>query len=373
MEVCRDPLWNSSVSWDTSSPRLSSCLQSVLEILAGSLLPLLLLPWLFLLPGRNRGLQQTPRGGRRGLLLLLLRSLASFLFLATSLTLLLTQTPTPVAMELVATSLLCCSALLSCGVELLLLRARCHTSHLLSFHWILLLLLLLPQLLVVVQDLDQDNAPILPSILILLRLLSALLGLLLQLPPNLSVLPPDLAPQAEASSLSLLLFSWLSPLVWRGWRRPLLLPDLPSVTSEVEVQANSQVFLERAERQKQTSGRVSLWRLLLGCFGVAYLQVLVVLFQYILPTQGLTLFVARMFLVFCSPLLLQQIIRHVEHGEEPAWRGGLYCAGLFATSRSLPILSKTPIPTSHPTPHPSACRYCWTTTDSREWWWPLCR
>ena len=38
MEVCRDPLWNSSLSWDTDDPRLTDCLQSLLELSVGSLL-----------------------------------------------------------------------------------------------------------------------------------------------------------------------------------------------------------------------------------------------------------------------------------------------------------------------------------------------
>ena len=32
MELCSDSLWNTSVSWDTDSPRLSSCLESLLEV-----------------------------------------------------------------------------------------------------------------------------------------------------------------------------------------------------------------------------------------------------------------------------------------------------------------------------------------------------
>merc|ERR1719400_1457572 len=44
------------------------------------------------------------------------------------------------------------------------------------------------------------------------------------------------------------------------------------------------------------------------------------------------LFLVRVGLVFCSPLLLQQIIRNVEHLEEPTWHGILFCLGLFATS-----------------------------------------
>ena len=39
MEVCHDSLWNSTVSWETNSPRLSSCLQSVLEVFACLLSP----------------------------------------------------------------------------------------------------------------------------------------------------------------------------------------------------------------------------------------------------------------------------------------------------------------------------------------------
>ena len=32
VELCRDPLWNSTQSWDTSSPALSACLHSLLEL-----------------------------------------------------------------------------------------------------------------------------------------------------------------------------------------------------------------------------------------------------------------------------------------------------------------------------------------------------
>ena len=41
------------------------------------------------------------------------------------------------------------------------------------------------------------------------------------------------SPQASASYISLLLFSWLDPLVWAGWKRPLRQHDLPAVSQEV--------------------------------------------------------------------------------------------------------------------------------------------
>lgn len=42
------------------------------------------------------------------------------------------------------------------------------------------------------------------------------------------------SPQASASYISLLLFSWLDPLVWAGWKRPLRQQDLPAVSQEVK-------------------------------------------------------------------------------------------------------------------------------------------
>ena len=43
------------------------------------------------------------------------------------------------------------------------------------------------------------------------------------------------SPQASASYISLLFFSWLDPLVWTGWKRPLRQQDLPAVSPEVSV------------------------------------------------------------------------------------------------------------------------------------------
>jgi ABC-type multidrug transport system fused ATPase/permease subunit len=50
------------------------------------------------------------------------------------------------------------------------------------------------------------------------------------------------------------------------------------------------------------------------------------------------LFLVRVGLVFCSPLLLQLIIQHVERPEEPAWQGVLYCTGLVVTNSLAVVL-----------------------------------
>ena len=82
-----------------------------------------------------------------------------------------------------------------------MVRARRHTSHLLAVHWLLLLLLLLPQLLASVGELVQ-GAPLLPALLPLLRWVLVLLGVVLQVPAITAVLPPGLQPQVPVRLLS---------------------------------------------------------------------------------------------------------------------------------------------------------------------------
>ena len=175
--------------------------------------------------------------------------------------------------------------------------------------------------------------------------------------------------QASASYISLLFFSWLDPLVWTGWKRPLRQQDLPVVSPEVAIvlitmkkmnncdESNSGVnvvsdvvnFLQGGSGGEHASVSVAgdsaaggswlslslatshrlLW---IGLFSgllkdlnfLKYFSSLKT--KYISSSQrcscqegsnvqGLGLFFIRVLLVFCSPLLLQQIIRNVEHLE----------------------------------------------------------
>ena len=181
MELCSESLWNTSVSWDTDSPRLSSCLESLLEVgfpfftalifvccsiprqqvAAGSLLPLLILPWFIAIYSSQRQeLQDAPQGGRGGVVLILVRCLNALLLAGLSLAILLTkELNTNTILELAAVVLVCCSSAFSCIIEVFLRislkylifievvsawRGK-HTSLLLTIYWAFLLLALLPQ------------------------------------------------------------------------------------------------------------------------------------------------------------------------------------------------------------------------------------
>lgn len=49
--------------------------------------------------------------------------------------------------------------------------------------------------------------------------------------------------------------------------------DVVNTLLKVEVEANTRVFLARANKQQEARGQISLWRILLACFGSAYFQV----------------------------------------------------------------------------------------------------
>ena len=86
-------------------------------MVAGSLLPLLVLPWLLTRSSPRQDLQDAPQGGRRGTLLILFRCLIAIAFASLSLAIFLNQSSPHTRMEVAAIVLLCSSNLLSCILE----------------------------------------------------------------------------------------------------------------------------------------------------------------------------------------------------------------------------------------------------------------
>ena len=75
-----------------------------------------------------------------------------------------------------------------------MVRAMLHTSHLLLLYWITLLLFFAPQLPGTISNL-LDREPLPTDLCYIVRFLANFLAIILQIPANLSVLPPGLPPQ----------------------------------------------------------------------------------------------------------------------------------------------------------------------------------
>ena len=89
---------------------------------AGSLLPLLLLPWfIYVYSSQRQDLQDAPQGGRGGVVLILVRCLNALLLAGLSLAILLTkELNTNTILELASVVLVCCSGAFSCIIEVFL-------------------------------------------------------------------------------------------------------------------------------------------------------------------------------------------------------------------------------------------------------------
>ena len=316
VEICRDPLWNSTQSWDTSSPALSACLHSLLELISAATLLLPFPAWLVVQLGRTSpaGLQAVPRGGRAGWLLLATRLLLCLLLPLTSVLLLLARHPRPVLLEAAGAAGLAGAGILAATAELLLAARLRHTSAMLSLFWVAAASLTSPGLLTAVREVRAGAGP--APLLEFTRWAVLLVGAGLQCFSISSVLPPDLPPESAASAVSRLTFSWLSPLVWRGWRASLTRPDLPDISPAVSLTDNYAKFARAEAEIRQHQSEVSLWRILFRCFGLHYVL-------------GILVFLARLILVFSAPLILRQIVIFVERPDEPGWHGVVYAAALF--------------------------------------------
>ena len=91
---------------------------------AGSLLPLLLLPWfIYVYSSQRQDLQDAPQGGRGGVVLILNRCLNALLLIGLSLAILLNkELNTHTILELAGAVLVCSSSAFSCIMEVFLKR-----------------------------------------------------------------------------------------------------------------------------------------------------------------------------------------------------------------------------------------------------------
>ena len=210
---CPDPLWTPSL-WNNDTPRLTRCLADTLPVYLPSLLLLLAAP---LIP-RVYTASRTSLLHRTRQLLLLLLQLSTFSELVL---LLLCPSSPPVT---VVSSL---ARHLSHQLAFRLYNRSSPTSLPLFLYWLLTSSCSLLRFL----SLPLPTSTPLPfEATELLLLLSLLLSSLLTEPDLPRPLPDDKghlpSPSCSAPAASRLLFSWVQPLTWRGWKGSLTPQDM---------------------------------------------------------------------------------------------------------------------------------------------------
>ncbi|KAE8746345.1 ABC-transporter, subfamily C member 06 [Frankliniella occidentalis] len=154
----------------------------------------------------------------------------------------------------------------------------------------------------------------------------------------LNVLKLRPCPEGASSFLCRAMFAWLDPLVYKGYRRPLVLGDIWGLneadTSTEVVPAFDKFWLKSgkpsaAGQKGGTDGRqqTNIMYAMCRAFGGVFLAGCI----------------AKLFettIVFVSPQILSLLITFVEEGDEPVWRGYMY-AVLMLLAATFQTLSMT--------------------------------
>ena len=120
-------------------------------------------------------------------------------------------------------------------------------------------------------------------------------------------------------------FGWMSPAFLKGYKQPLSLQDLPTITKKLDVSSILRTFLgnyksSKKEEKKEEAGKASTLTVLVKSFGgsfafAAFLRLL------------------NDILLYMTPLVFRKIVRAIEDGEE-AWKGYMWCGLLLLTATS---------------------------------------
>lgn len=137
------------------------------------------------------------------------------------------------------------------------------------------------------------------------------------------------APEPRASWLSLVFFSWLSPLVAHAYRTPLMesdLYDLPDDDLSAHVALRfEQHWRAEVERARAAGVRPALWRVLKASLGRKF--ALAAGYKWLQDTVQ-----------FVGPVLLTRIISFVQSTDQPLWLGFAYVA-VFLVAKAMQTLA----------------------------------
>ncbi|XP_066905603.1 multidrug resistance-associated protein 1 [Halyomorpha halys] len=353
---CGSRFWESNFTWDTETPRLTPCIEkTILWIPCLFLWVFLCIDVFYIYTSKCRNIPWNWRNILKLVFLLLLLALSVFeLFYAIfrNEPLYSVDIYTPV---IKATSLALCTTLV--------IFHRKHgqrTSGLLFLFWFLVVFLGFSQFYTSIEGhiLDQETDVMRISNIAsyCLCFLMLLLNCISDLSPKRSQYPPikNPSPEEGAAYPSRLLLSWFEPMVYKGFKRPLVQSDLwpimykdaaaqifnhfnkfwlaerrkrnkidPDRSPKFTKEANGIDFVE-GRKETKPKKQASILPTLIKAFGGPF--VFATFLQII-----------EVFLGFVSPEILKRIIQFVSN-DEPMWRGYFYAVMMLFIGIVMPLL-----------------------------------
>ncbi len=288
--LCQDNFWNESLSWDTEEPKFTQCFKDTLPLIPCGVLIVTAIPWIIWLH-KNRlalrakvKLKPTTCFWSLKSMTTLLLSLTFAMSLGINLSTRIKRDQDLQGSGILHYSVMFASAAFAIGL-VVYEKARVAVSSLpLLIFWPLLLLAMLPSNLEEALQKDHDTDLVflilnLPSILALfvVNWFSDLSSYDLA-EVGLGGLGSKVSPTKLSSHMSQLTITWLEPIIWAGYRKPLVQKDLPPTQDNLNVKDNVDVFMKHWEDHVQelnvdfastekSKKEVKLWKPLFKSFG----------------------------------------------------------------------------------------------------------
>ncbi len=338
MQICRDPFFNRSLTWDTDDPRLTQCMIDTLFTALPSAVLWILAPiCLKILRARQCQTDKKPLLVTKVTLTatLILLIFGQFAFFTWN----HKKDGEIVLADLIAPLVLVSTMTLALAVQIVEARRRVYNSPALFFFWLVLLLSSIPRFKQAVQNTnDEDNAPVAVLSGIFLTLVAVQFALTFN---NGKSSSPSEPPEHFVSYFSFLYFNWLHPIIWKGLKRDIKgIDDVPSPIRSMHVPTHIPHFLNHWNRTVDRKGicfhrrsapdvattvkskkTVSLWWVLARAY---WLRITLSMLM------GLTSYALQL----CGPLMVKVLVRHVQDVAEEQWKGVLYAVILFVISVS---------------------------------------
>lgn len=338
--LCDEPLWSPSSAWYTEEPHLGRCAERTVLLWTPCLLLWVSTPYVFAL--KRRPYNPVPWSALAytkvtvtGVLMAAAGAEGVWAAISGYGNVTLADILAPLI--LLATYILYLSLLLAER------RRGKRSSGVLWTYWLVALTAGIPQLITAITTTIQQDRQ-LPPVLVATFIIQYLGYMVLFIASCVNDVPSRLqrltktknqTPEVDASFLNRLLFFYNHPLIWRGWRRPLVSQDIPEVLPKNSAEAVYREWrstLDRKEGRKwkdfmvigkvptvtttQTKVKVSLLR---HIWRHSHSAMLLLLLNS-LVTEAVT---------FLSPVLVGWLIGFMEDENEPTWHGYFYAVCLL--------------------------------------------
>ncbi len=346
---CRDPIWNATIAWNSTHPRLTQCFQdTVLVGLPAATFIVFSLFWPYYLVKASTGYRDPPP--KLKLIPFILKHLFTLCHvIGTCLRVYariryLETLSYSDYVPLVALAICYVVSYVWIWIEK---RKQHHSSKLFFYFYLLHVFCSVPQFLEDIYNLLKTPpvpggatvAAIPDALQVSITVLSGTPLLLAHLVCHAFAAirtGDDSVPmESKASHVSNIFFSWMDGIIWKGYFNPLLQAELPPSPKQVDVTANVNTFLGKWDsyvasfgismtNKKETDKQVSIWPVLLRTYGKRFfLSSVLGLFHYLIA--------------YANPVLLKALIKHIQSKEEEAWKGYFYTILMLAASTAWTI------------------------------------